>query len=222
MERMIEEWMELHSRGRSGESLRRLVEGHGHAERAFVQQVWLPAVGHLDHLVPEYEIHDFRDGVRYLDFAYLRPPYRVCLEVDGYGPHSRDLSRWQFADQLTRQNHLILDGWKVLRFSYDEVKERPRRCQQLIHQMLGNWYQDYDRKETWKALGLKQREILQRAAERDTFRIQDASDWTHTERQHARRLLLELCSKGYLEAASGNRRTTSYRLVRKGMDLLNV
>lgn len=206
-----ERWLEGHLRSRKGEGLRRFQEGHGHAEELFVRQVWLPAVGHLEHLIPEYEVLDFRDGVRYLDFAYLRPPYRVCLEIDGYGPHSRDLSRWQFADQLTRQNHLVLDGWKVLRFSYDEVKDKPRRCQQLIQQMLGHWYRDAF--PEMDQFGLKEREILrQAAAVNEPFSVREVCDWIGVRQQHARDLLKSLISNGFLESASGSKRITRYRL----------
>jgi hypothetical protein len=61
----------------------------------------------------------------------------ACFEIDGYGPHARDIGREKFSDHLTRQNHLVIDGWRVLRFSYDEVKYQPRRCQQLIQQLIG-------------------------------------------------------------------------------------
>ncbi|WP_308861957.1 hypothetical protein [Paenibacillus radicis (ex Xue et al. 2023)] len=50
--------------GRSGEYLRRLQEGHGHAERSFLEHVWWPAIGNFDYLHPEYEVHDFKDGTR--------------------------------------------------------------------------------------------------------------------------------------------------------------
>ena len=75
---------------------------------------------------------DFKDGKRYLDFAYIRPGFRICIEIDGYGPHLKNSSRWQFSDSLERQNQLVIDGWTVLRFSYDQVKEKPRRCQQFV------------------------------------------------------------------------------------------
>jgi len=209
-----ERWLEAHSGSRKNEDLRRLQEGHGHAEELFIRQVWLPAVGHLDHLIPEYAVTDFRDGVRYLDFAYIRAPYCICLEIDGYGPHSRDLSRWQFADQLTRQNHLILDGWKVLRFSYDEVKEKPRRCQQLIQQMLGQWFQA-DLPET-DDVGLKEREILRKGAAREEpFSVSDACEWIQADSKTVRGLLKSLITAGLLEPASGTRRITRYRLTAK-------
>ena len=81
--------------GRSGESLRRLQEGHGYLEQLFLQTVWWPAAGSLDHLFAEYEISNFTHGFRFLDFAYLRPPYRLCFELDGFGTHAKDLNRWQ-------------------------------------------------------------------------------------------------------------------------------
>lgn len=132
-----EEWLRKQAKERKGEARRRLEEGHGQAERAFVENVWWPAVGSLAGLEAEFEIRDYKDGVRYLDFAYRLGSMRVCLEVDGFGPHWRDINRRQFADQWVRQNHLVLDGWTVLRFAYDDVMDRPRQCQQMILQLLG-------------------------------------------------------------------------------------
>src|SRR5262249_25635210 len=38
-----------------------------------------------------------------------------------------------------RQNHLLIDDWKILRFAYDDVAEKPRRCQQVLLHALGKW-----------------------------------------------------------------------------------
>ncbi|MGO4276740.1 hypothetical protein AB4Z22_44105, partial [Paenibacillus sp. TAF58] len=35
-----------------------------------------------------------------------------------------------------------LDGWKIFRFSYDDVKNRPRMCEQLIQQCIGRHFGD--------------------------------------------------------------------------------
>jgi len=109
----------------------------GHAEFKFLELVWWPAFGHFIGLHPEYAVRDFKDGIRYLDFAIFTNGMKVCVEVDGHGPHWRDAGRMQFADHLMRQNHLVIDGWIVIRFSYDDIMERPRRCQQLLHQLFG-------------------------------------------------------------------------------------
>lgn len=132
-----EQFIVDHMKSRRGESLRRLKKGHGYAEKLFLQNVWWPIVGQYEFLHPEYEISDFKDGKRYLDFAYLRPPFRINLEIDGYNSHAKNIDRWQFADQLIRQNHLMLDGWKVIRFAKDHIENQPRLCQQIIQQMMG-------------------------------------------------------------------------------------
>lgn len=113
-ENAYETFIRCHKLGRAGESLRRLEEGHGYAEKLFLEQVWWPAIGHFDDLIPEYQVTDYKGGSRFLDFAWMRSPYRICIEIDGYGPHLKDSSRWQYADQLQRQNDLVLDDWIVI------------------------------------------------------------------------------------------------------------
>ncbi|WP_308638331.1 hypothetical protein [Paenibacillus silvisoli] len=117
----------------------RLAEGHGHAERMFLQQIWYPAFRHFDGLHAEYEIADFKDGSRYLDFAFVREPIKLAIEIDGYDTHLGKANRWQFSDNLMRQNHLVIDGWHILRFSYDDITSRPRMCEQLLQQYMGCW-----------------------------------------------------------------------------------
>jgi very-short-patch-repair endonuclease len=132
-----ESWMGNHRKKSKGERKRRLLSTSNHAERMFLKQVWWPALGQFAGLHPEYEVKDFKDGWRYLDFAYLTEGYKVCIEIDSYGTHWRDVNRIQFADHLMRQNHLVIDGWLVLRFSYDDLLEKPRVCQQILQQLLG-------------------------------------------------------------------------------------
>ena len=45
------------------------------------------------------------------------------------------IDRGRFGDNLMRQNQLVLDGWKIIRFSYDDLTQRKRRCQQMILHM---------------------------------------------------------------------------------------
>jgi hypothetical protein len=37
---------------------------------------------------------------------------------------------------------VVIDGWTIIRFSYDQVKEQPRRYQQIIRQVIGRWLDD--------------------------------------------------------------------------------
>lgn len=133
---VYELWLQQQMKKGNGDAKRRLAN-HGHAEKMFLDRVWWPAFRTLEGLHPEYEVKDFKDGTRFLDFAYLAQGMKVCIEIDGYGPHWRDADRRKFADNLMRQNHLVIDGWLVLRFSYDDIIERPRSCQQVLQQLLG-------------------------------------------------------------------------------------
>lgn len=69
--------------------------------------------------VPQFELeargHRFR-----IDLAY--PPARLLLEYDGYDAH---VGRAQFGRDRWRQNLLVLDGWTVLRFTLEDLRERP-------------------------------------------------------------------------------------------------
>lgn len=132
-------WLEEHIRNATGERKRRLLQGLGHSEKLFIVRVWWPAFGNLDHLHPEFEMYDFKDGSRFLDFAYIKDGLMLCIEIDAFGTHHSKLSRWQFDDNLDRQNDLVLDDWKVLRFSTDQVTDNPRHCQQKIRLALGKW-----------------------------------------------------------------------------------
>ncbi|MCY9697783.1 hypothetical protein [Paenibacillus alginolyticus] len=64
-EKAHEAFLAKHISMRGGERLKRLKEGHGHAEKLFLEQIWWSAFGHFQDLHPEYEIKDFRDGTRF-------------------------------------------------------------------------------------------------------------------------------------------------------------
>jgi hypothetical protein len=216
-EQVYETFLQYHLKVRMGERLRRLKEGHSHAEKLFLENVWWPSFGHLNHLHPEYEVNDFKDGKRYLDFAYIRPPFRACFEVDGFGPHSRDISRWQFGDNLIRQNHLVIDGWKVIRFAYDDIKDQPRRCQQVIQQLIGRWLGE-------QTLDLElhyvEKEIIRMAVRKgDLITPGEVGSHLRVSGRHARKLLSVLASKQLIRPASGTQRIRSYCLTPQGQRL---
>ncbi len=54
----------------------------------------------------------------FVDFAY--PDQRLCIELDGREWHDGAA----FQRDRTRQNALVLAGWTVLRFTWDDVLER--------------------------------------------------------------------------------------------------
>ncbi|QGQ97963.1 DNA-binding response regulator [Paenibacillus psychroresistens] len=137
LEEAYKKFIEKHTKGRKGERLRRLQAGQGHTMRLFLENVWWPALGNFEDLHPEFEINDFKDGLRFIDFAFFIFAFRIAIEIDDYGTHIQKASRWQHSDQCLRQNHLTIDGWKIIRFTHDDIKERPRMCMQIIQQLIG-------------------------------------------------------------------------------------
>ncbi|GAX89736.1 hypothetical protein [Effusibacillus lacus] len=217
-EQDFKEFLQLHLERSTGERLRRLNEGLGHAETLFLKKVWWQAFGNFNNLYPQYEVSDFKDGYRYLDFAYIRSTFRVAIEIDGYGPHWRDLTQTQFADHLMRQNYLIIDGWWVLRFSYDDISKKPRYCQQTIQQLIGKWlgFEVSDDRLT-----AREKEIVRLA-----FRLGrpitplDVCEGLGIKDRHARKLLHSLVDKKWLSAASGIVRIRSFKLNMEGKELI--
>ncbi|RUS45505.1 hypothetical protein [Cohnella sp. AR92] len=67
---------------------RRIEDPQSHAWKEALKRLWHPAIGHFKNLHPEYEVTDFLDGKRYIDLAYIRPPYRIAFEIDGRSPPS--------------------------------------------------------------------------------------------------------------------------------------
>jgi very-short-patch-repair endonuclease len=73
------------------------------------------------------------DGRRIvIDFAY--PHLKIAIEVDGYEWHR---TREQLQADHERQALLVLLGWKVLRFTWQQVRERPEWVAGRILRLLG-------------------------------------------------------------------------------------
>lgn len=74
---------------------------------------------------------------RFIDFAIVGELSRIAIEIDGYGYHAEGvISRASFNDQQARQNELVLAGWRILRFTFDQVRNDPYRCQDQLRRMI--------------------------------------------------------------------------------------
>jgi REase_MTES_1575 len=67
----------------------------------------------------QYPVHKGDHLVARIDLAY--PPARLAIEADSYRWHS-GRAAWQ--RDLSRQNALVLRGWTVLRFTWNDVVRR--------------------------------------------------------------------------------------------------
>jgi very-short-patch-repair endonuclease len=68
--------------------------------------------------------HPVRDAsnrmIAEIDFAHLG--LRIAIEVDGRAHHT---GRTAFERDRERQNILMLQGWLVLRFTWEQITQRP-------------------------------------------------------------------------------------------------
>ena len=204
-------FIKRHVKYRTGPGAQRIEAGLEHAEQLFVEHVWWEAFHHFDGLHPEYEIYDFKDGHRYIDFAYIQPGYRIAMEIDGIGPHWKNITQEQFSDHCQRQNHLIIDGWHVLRFTYNDVLDRPRLCQQIIQQLLGRLTGDFS--GILQTLKVTDREIVRLAlGSNRPITARDLVTHINVGSNAATRHLIKLMHAGWLEPATGSIRIRSYRI----------
>lgn len=183
-----------------------------YAEKMFLQKVWWPGFQNFTDLFPEYAVRDYKDGKRYIDFAYIRGPWRIAIEIDGISSHARDISQDEFADHLRRQNHLIIDRWNLLRFPYQDVKEHPKLCLQTIQQLIGRLTGE-------PTMELQDKKAADREILRFAFGVGrpvtagDVAKLCHLTLRSARVHLKELMDEGWLEPASGSlQRICSYRI----------
>jgi very-short-patch-repair endonuclease len=79
----------------------------------------------------QYTVLSGDEFVARLDFAY--PEGRIALEADGYRWHS---SPEQWRRDIRRENQLKLLGWTVLRFSWEDVHDRPQLVTNQIREAL--------------------------------------------------------------------------------------
>lgn len=209
-----EELLQEQMKGSSPERLRMLRDGLGHAELAFLEEVWWPVVGNFRFLHPQCEVADFAGASRFIDFAYLRGGLKLAIEIDGFTTHAKNLDRRQFSYQLRRQNALTLDRWEILRFAHDDIVSHPRRCQQTIQQYLGSRFAaDLHGPGDDPRITAIDREIVRLA--RGLPRPLTPSDLIQhlgAGRQTAYRHLRRLVARGWLTPASGTRRVRAYAL----------
>ncbi|WP_145152439.1 transcriptional regulator [Paenibacillus xylanexedens] len=190
--------------------LSRIENGLEHGTLEFLRSVWFPVMKSFNHLQPEWEVRDFHNGYRYLDLDYL-PGNGVKggIEIQGYGPHARDLDVRRFKDLCWRHCLLTLDDWIFLPIAYLSIKDEPKRCQQLVLSFMGKFIAtDVPASLSWiEAETVRYaRRIIRPFAPSELaahLRITD---------QHARRVLHSLMDQQVLNVASGTQRYRTYIL----------
>jgi hypothetical protein len=121
-----------------------------------------------------------------------------------------------------RQNHLIIDGWRILRFSYDDVSEKPRMCEQILQQFMGSWIGAGIPSRS-SSSDIIETEVLRLALRMDRFlRPGDICDLLQVQKDKARDILHSLLRKQYLlPAGRGVQRIRCYKVNREQVNERN-
>lgn len=209
-EQQLEEWLQINlDKENNPRRQELLAKGLGYGTVEFLRAVWFPAVGNFNYLFPEWEVRDFNNGYRYLDLAYMPGGAKGGIEIQGYGPHARDLDVRRFKDLCRRHSLLSLDGWTFLSIAYPSITDEPQLCQQLVLAFIGKFMaSDVPSSLTWL-----EAETLRFA--RRLLRPFTPVELTHHLRvtnRHARRVLHELVEQQLLEIVGGKERNRTYQL----------
>ncbi|MGJ7922243.1 transcriptional regulator [Neobacillus sp. LXY-4] len=209
-EQKYKEWLTLQISEEKNHRRREMLEkGLGHGTVEFLRRIWFPAVGNFDYLYPEWEVRDLNNGHRYLDLAYRPDDSKGCIEIQGYGPHARDLDVRRFKDLCWRHSLLALDGWTVLPIAYLSIMDEPKQCQQLVLAFIGK----FTAIDTPSQLSWVEAETL-RFARRllRPFTPREITAHLRISDRHTRRILRKLVDSELLCITSGKERVRAYKL----------
>lgn len=206
----FEQWLQDHIAQETNSRRRELLQkGLGHGTVEFLRSIWYPAVGNFDHLYPEWEVLDFNNGYRYIDLGYMPGGAKGGIEIQGYGPHARDLDLRRFKDLCWRHCLLALDDWLFLPIAYPSIKDEPGKCQQLVLSFIGKFIStDVSTELSWM-----EAETIRFA--RRLLRPFAPANLAHHLRitdRHARRILHNLVELQLLKVVSGHQRFRMYCL----------
>ncbi len=111
------------------------------SEKYFLKNILVKVIGekNLEYVVPQKEFIDSEQKCRRIDFAIETLSNKYAIEVDGYTYHAGPkVTPKKHSDDIKRQNDIINAGYKVLRFTWDLIKNSPQKCVEQLKQAFAN------------------------------------------------------------------------------------
>ena len=206
----FERWIQKNINSDRNPRRRELLEkGLLHGSMEFLQSIWFPTIGNFDHLYPEWEVRDFNNGYRYLDFAYMPGGVKGCIEIQGFGPHARDLDVKRFKDLRKRDGFLAIDGWTILPIAYLSIRDEPKQCEAFVLSFIGKFIStDVPSDLTW----LEAETVRFSRRKLRPITPLELSEHLRISDRHARRVLKNLVDLQLIEVISGTKRGRTYGL----------
>ena len=113
--------------------------GNSGSEEKFIQlfcEVFGPEKGQYVYL--QYPFLDIYGGHRTIDFALNSSEGRIAIEVDGNTWHNPGkVSEDKYHDDLLKQNSMVYDGWRVYRWTSNQIDKTPERIKDELVTFFG-------------------------------------------------------------------------------------
>ncbi|EGW41761.1 DEAD/DEAH box helicase family protein [Desulfosporosinus sp. OT] len=91
-----------------------------------------------EYLFLQYPVTDIYGHRRSIDFALESEDLKIAIEIDGETYHNPNkVSSNKYYDDLTKQNSLIYQNWKVYRWVYNQLKHQPERVKDELRIFVG-------------------------------------------------------------------------------------
>jgi len=94
------------------------------SERLFVDEFLWPLLGtRIGYVIPQRPFIDSTGKSRRIDFSFVEGKTKLALEVNGEAYHAEGIiPNEMFDDNLFRQNEILQDGYRLIRFSYSMLQ----------------------------------------------------------------------------------------------------
>ena len=91
-----------------------------------------------EYLFLQYPFTDIYGNRRSIDFALESEDLKIAIEIDGESYHNpNQVSSNKYYDDLTKQNSLIYQNWKVYRWVYNQLKQHPEKVKDELRIFVG-------------------------------------------------------------------------------------
>lgn len=114
------------------------------------------------YLFLQYPFTDIYGNRRFIDFALESVDVKIAIEIDGETYHNPyKVSNNKYYDDLTKQNSLIYQNWKVYRWVYNQLKNQPEKIKDELRTFVGEipmfyMLEDYFPKQKGKIIELRE------------------------------------------------------------------
>jgi len=91
-----------------------------------------------EYLFLQYPVTDIYGHRRSIDFALESEDLKIAIEIDGETYHNPNkVSSNKYYDDLTKQNSLIYQNWKIYRWVYNQLKHQPEKVKDELRIFVG-------------------------------------------------------------------------------------